>query len=87
MAKKIAPNRRSMFGQISALILTILGIQNDSKKHPKICFGVQGSLGSFQGTLWEACWAHFGLNLKLSGPNFRALPPGPQATSFITPRA
>ena len=72
IAKKIPPNRRLIFGQISAPFLTIWGVQDDPKKHPKTAFGAQGSLGGLQGTLWGAFGVHFGLILKLSGPKFRA---------------
>ena len=72
IAKNIPPNRRLIFGQISAPCLAILGVQNDPKKHPKTAFGAQGSLGGLQGTLWGAFGVHFGLILKLSGAKFRA---------------
>ena len=51
IAKNIPPNGRLMFGQISAPFWTIWGVLNDPKKHPKIAFGAQGSLGALQGTL------------------------------------
>ena len=68
IAKKILPNRRLMFGQMSAPFWTIWGIQNDPKKHPKTAFGAQWSLGGLQGTLWGAFGIHFGIILKLPGP-------------------
>ena len=61
IAKNIPPNGRLMFGQISAPFWTILGVQDDHKKHAKTAFGAQWSLGDLQGTLWGAFGIHFGL--------------------------
>ena len=61
IAQKITPNQRLIFGQISATFWTILGVQNDPKKHAKTAFGAQWSLGDLQGTLWGASGIHVGL--------------------------
>ena len=42
MAKHVAPNRCSNVDQISAPILTILELQNDTQNHSKICLRAQG---------------------------------------------
>ena len=91
IAKKITPNRRFIFGPISAPFWTIWGVQNDPQKHPKTAFGAQGSLGGLQGTLWGAFGVHFGLILSSrelifelfgfildSFSSFAFGPPGPQ---------
>ena len=42
MARNVAPNRCSNFDQISAPILTILELQNDTQNHSKISLRAQG---------------------------------------------
>ena len=60
MTKNITPNRCSMFGSMSTPILTIWGIQNGTKKQPKIDLSAQWPPRGLQGALWEVFWTHLG---------------------------
>ena len=68
MAKNLAPNRCSMFVQISAPVLTIWELQHDTQNRSKISLRAQGPPRARPEASREPFGRHFGLILASTWP-------------------